>query len=235
MLRGQPVWADLARASIPRMLYPFNQDSVFVGEGAADPPHVEALEDDVSKNIYNGYAARPRACYDQINNIFAVAARSKNGVNFHFFSRPLPNLNVEVPPVEPPVEPPPVVEPPETEKPEEPDEMACTPVVPQQDVIARSTEAIRQFCQTYEFNGQKPYVHDEIHENGLFLSDGLLYFMMSDTGLWAKILMNPDDKRPWEEKRQAADNALFSYMRQRVGDVPASQSPGGTMSGNVNV
>lgn len=98
----------------------------------------------------------------------------------------------------------------------EPIPMPCTPVVPQQNIIRDSTDNIRRFCQEFTLaDGSKPYANDEIHENGLFLSDGLLYFMMSDTGLWAKILMNPDDKRPWNEKRIAADNALFDYMRKR--------------------
>jgi len=96
--------------------------------------------------------------------------------------------------------------------------MACTPVVPPQDVIATSCNNIRNFCKTYEFNGGKPYENDQIDENGLFLADGIIYFMMSDTGLWGKILFNPDDKRDWNTKRQAAENALFKYMRERVGD-----------------
>lgn len=94
--------------------------------------------------------------------------------------------------------------------------MSCTPVVPTQDIIKASTDNIRNFCQTFQApDGSYPYMNDEIHENGLFLSDGLLYFMMSDTGLWAKVLMNPDDKTPWPEKRIKADNALFDYMRAR--------------------
>ena len=54
------------------------------------------------------------------------------------------------------------------------------------------------------------YVNDEIHENGLFIADGLIYFMMSDTGNWAKILMNPDDKRDWESKR--ASPRIMHYL-----------------------
>lgn len=233
---GIPVWADLARASISEMLYPFSESNVYVGEGAADPAHIQAREDGVQKNIYLGYAARPRAAWDSASNTFAVAARSESGVNFHFFRRPLTDLTVVIPPVEPPVEPPPI-EPP-VEPPVEPEEpMACTPVVPPQDVVQRSLDSLRQFCQTYCFPGpdDHPYKADEIHENGLFIADGLIYFMMSDTGNWAKTLMNPDDKRDWESKRISADNALFDYMRRRVGDSPASTAPGGTLTGDVNV
>lgn len=228
------VWADLVRTAIPNMYYPFRQADVYVGEGASDPPHIQALERGVQKNIYNGFAARPRAAYDVVSNTFAVAARAENGVDFHFFRRPLKDLSVVIPPIEPPI--PPVI------PPVEPD-MPCTPVVPPQDVVKRSLDDLRQFCQNYvapdnalpEYAGKKPYVNDEIHENGLFIADGLIYFMMSDTGRWAQVLMNPDDKRDWETKRHAADKALQDYMKARVGDKPASTMPGGAMSGDVNV
>jgi hypothetical protein len=242
---GFIVWADLARAAIAEMYYPFEvHTDLFVGEGAADPPHIQAYEGNVQKNIYYGYAARPRCTYDAPSNTLAVVARSEHGVNFHFFHPPLTDLTVVVPPIEPPpIEPP--VEPPPINPPVEPPEetMACTPVVPGQDVIQRSLNDLRTFCQTYcapahalpEYAGKFPYKADEIHENGLFIADGLIYFMMSDTGNWAKTLMNPDDKRDWESKRVSADNALFDYMRRRVGDAPASTSPGGALSGDVNV
>jgi hypothetical protein len=235
---GVPVWADLARLAIPQMVYPYRQNDIYTGEGATDPPHIQVLEGSTQKIVYYGWAARPRCAFDASANVFAICARGEHGVNFHFFSLPFtdlaPPVVVEPPPVV--VEPPPVevIEPPPVE-PEEPDDMACTPVVPPQDVIQRSMDSLRQFCQTYEFQGNKPYVNDEIHENGLFIADGLIYFMMSDTGNWAKTLMNPDDKRDWESKRVSADNALFDYMRRRVGDAPASNAPGGTLSGNVNV
>ena len=113
----------------------------------------------------------------------------------------------------PPVDPPPV-------------NTDCTPVVPTQNIIQDSLFVLRQFCQGYiappnalpEYANTKPYVNDEIHDNGLFIGDGLIYFMMSDTGNWAKTLMNPTDKRDWDTKRRAADAALQSYMRKRVGD-----------------
>lgn len=107
-----------------------------------------------------------------------------------------------------------------------PDPIDPTPIAPPQNIIQDSLNNLRNFCQTYtapanalpEYVGQKPYQNDEIHDNGLFIADGLIYFMMSDTGNWAKILMDPGDKRPWNEKRTDADNALFTYMRRRVGD-----------------
>ena len=239
LFRGEPIWSDLARESIPEMFYPFRQgETVYIGEGRTDPPHIQALENGMQKNIYNGVAARPRCAYDEESNIFAIASHGSNGVNFHLFRRPFKDVSVVVPPVEPPIDPP--IEPPID--PEEPN-MPCTPIVPQQNIIADSTAAIRNFCQNYvapphalpEYANTKPYANDEIHQNGLFLSDGLLYFMMSDTGLWAKILMNPDDKRDWNTKRESADAALFDYMRRRVGDVPASTVPGGAMEGNANI
>jgi hypothetical protein len=235
MFRGQPIWSDLVRAVIPEMFFPFRQNDVYVGEGRTDPAHIQALENGIQKPIYYGVAERPRCAYDEESNIFAIASRGPNGVNFHLFRRPLPDVSVVVPPIEPPVEPPiPPVEPPT---------MACTPVVPQQNIIADSMNALRSFCQSYiapphalpEYANRKPYEHDEIHENGLFIADGLIYFLMSDTGRWAQILMNPDDKRDWNTKRQAADAALFDYMRRRVGDVPANSAPGGAMEGNVNI
>lgn len=211
-----PLWSDLQRETVPEMFYPFITDVVTVGEGRTDPPHMQALEGDKQLNIYDGYAARPRACFDAQSNLYAVAARSENGVNFHFYRLPF------------------------EEKP-----MACTPVVPPQNIVRDSTEAIRKFCQEYRVPdnttdpvnfppGSQPYKNDEIHQNGLFLSDGLLYFMMSDTGRWAQVLMNPDDKRDWESKRKSADDALFNYMRARCGD---NTSTGGLepLDGEVNV
>jgi hypothetical protein len=231
---GQPIWADLVRTSIPEMQYPFRQNDVYVGEGAADPPHIQALENDIQKNIFNGYAARPRCAFDAEANIFAVASRSVAGVTFNFFERPLTDVTVVVP--EPPI--------PEPEPPiPEPPDMACTPVAPGHDIIAASMSALREFCQNYvapphalpEYAGKKPYENDEIHENGLFLADGLLFFILGNTGRWAQIMMNPDDKRPPEEKRQSADAALHEYMRARCGDTPTQKVPGGTLSGDVNV
>lgn len=340
-----PQWADLERKSTPEMFYPFDQLGIKVGEGRTDPAHIQALESDVQKNIYNGIAERPRCCYDGRSNTFAVASRSTAGVTFNFYKLPLPNLNVEVPPVEPPTEPgePPVMaglpdkviatldkffaanplpigedkirevvidadEQVAFEHPKEgwgtkradkgrpvskdslsrltggklfiwdlvsgagtnsptlvyktaqsqdvtgqvyigpgdpldggavftpqnhlngtvptpipptpiPPTTDCKPVVPSQDVVRDSLNLLRNFCQTYEFNGTKPYVNDEIHMNGLFISDGLIYFMMSDTGLWAKVLMDPTDTRDWTAKREAADAALQKYMKNRVGDM----------------
>ena len=240
ILQSGPQWSDLVRTMIPGMLYPYEMPNLFIGEGAGDPPHIECLDGPENINIFVGHAERPRAaCID--NNLLGIASRDSQGTFFLLYERPYPNYYI--PPVEPPIEPPvePPVEPPID--PEEPDDMPCTPVVPPQDVIKRSTDSIRQFCQSYvapdnalpEYAGRKPYEADEIHENGLFLSDGLLYFMMSDTGNWAKTLMNPDDKRDWESKRVSADNALFNYMKERVGDKPAQSSPGGAIAGDVNV
>jgi hypothetical protein len=102
----------------------------------------------------------------------------------------------------------------------------CKPVVPPQDVIRDSLNILRNFCQTYiappdslpQYANTKPYINDEIHMNGLYIGDGLIYFMMSDTGLWAQVLMDPTDKSDWSTKRQKADLALQSYMKKRVGD-----------------
>lgn len=226
---GSPIWSDLARATIAQMYWPHRSSDVFVGEGASDPAHIQVLEAGVQKNVFNGFAARPRSCYDEDSNTFAIVARGSTGVDLHLFRRPMKDLTIVVPIPPDPIPPDPV----DPEEPEEP--MACTPVVPPQDIIAQSMDSLRRFCQTYEFQGNKPYVNDEIHENGLFIADGLIYFMMSDTGNWAKVLMNPDDKRPWHEKQASADAALYDYMRRRVGDVPASSTPGGNITGDVNV
>ena len=354
LLNGQPVWSDLARATQPGMLYPFNQDGIYVGEGATDPAHIQAIENGIGKNIFNGIAERPRAAC--IGNLFAVASRSGAGVTFNFYTLPLPNLDVVPPDPEPEPEPPvsnplppaviatldrffaakcppdsngnpkpplgednvrqlvidadeqvafehknqgwgtkradpgrpvskdaiaqkvgnslffwdlvsgagsanpsfvyknakseditgqiyigpgdplddgavftpqnhlnniPVPNPPDPEPPTD-----CTPVVPPQNIIQDSLNSLRHFCQNYtappnalpEYANTKPYVKDEIHDNGLFIADGLIYFMMSDTGNWAKVLMNPTDKRDWTAKRLDADAALQTYMRRRVGD-----------------
>ena len=101
------------------------------------------------------------------------------------------------------------------------------PVVPPQNVIRDSLNLLRNFCQTYvappdafpQYANTKPYNSDELHIGGLFISDGLIYFMMSDTGLWAKTLMDPTDNRDWTAKREAADAALYKYMKNRVGDM----------------
>lgn len=207
-------WADIVRTDVPEMLYPFIEEGIYVGEGASDPPHIQALEGTEQINVEDAVANRPRCCYDEQSNTFAIVASSNAGVTFYFYNLPLKKENP----------------------------VACTPVVPPQNIIADSTAAIRNFCQNYvapsnslpEYVGRKPYVGDEIHQNGLFLSDGILYFMMSDTGRWAQVLMNPDDKRDWDSKRRAADDALFHYMKARVGDPSASQSVG-SLSGNVNV
>jgi hypothetical protein len=102
----------------------------------------------------------------------------------------------------------------------------CTPSVPPQNYIRDSLNVLREFCQNYiappnalpEYAGRKPYENDEIHEGGLYIGDGLIYFMMSDTGRWAQVLMNPTDTRPWDAKRFDADMALQTYMKRRVGD-----------------
>lgn len=108
----------------------------------------------------------------------------------------------------------------------EPPTLDCKPVVPSQNIIRDSLNVLRAFCQNYiapinalpEYAGGRPYANDEIHSGGLFIGDGLIYFMMSDTGLWAKVLMDPTDTRDWDTKRRAADAALQSYMKRRVGD-----------------
>lgn len=356
-------WSDIWRAVVPQMGYPFQVDDVFIGEGATDPHHIQALEGSTQKNIWWGTADRPRAAYDANHNIFATASRGPAGVTFNFFNRPLPDLGI-IPNPNPEPEPEPEPEPnlgnlpakvqatltkfydakcpkdddgdvilpqgeepirslvikaaeqvawehpnegwgtkradpgrpvssdtvsqktgnklvtwdyitdaggpngelkietcqgeditgqvyigpggdlgggkkftpqnhlddvipgPDPEPEPEPEPCNCTPVVPGHNEIAASLNSLRSFCQNYiapanalpEYANTKPYVNDEIHDGGLYLADGLLYFMLSDTGNWAKILMNPEDKRSWDAKRADADAALQTYMRRRVGD-----------------
>lgn len=355
VLNGQPVWADLVRTSQPGMLFPFNENGIYVGEGATDPAHIQAIENGIGKNIFNGIAERPRCA--SVGKLFAVASRGPAGVTFNFYTLPLPNLDVVIPP-----DPNPEPEPPSMSLPKrvidtldrffeakcgryedgtlkpplgednireliidadeqvafehagegwgtkradagrpvskdtlsqklgaklftwdlvtgsgtnrptfsyrsanahditgqifigsgdplddgavftpqnhlsgtipgpdpepEPPVIDCTPVVPPQNIIRDSLTALRHFCQNYvappnalpEYANTKPYVNDEIHEGGLFIGDGLIYFMMSDTGNWAKVLMNPTDTRDWTSKRLDADKALQTYMKRRVGD-----------------
>src|SRR5690348_2306810 len=83
--------------------------------------------------------------------------------------------------------------------PKEPD-VNITLTGPPQDQTQQSLATLRTFCQTYEFPaGTKPYAADEIHTNGLFLSDGLLYFLLET---WAPIMMDPDDASSWATKRE---------------------------------
>ena len=105
-----------------------------------------------------------------------------------------------------------------------------TLVGPPQDQTQQSLNTLRQFCQTYEFPpGTRPYAGDEIHSGGLYLSDGLLYFLLET---WAPIMMDPDDPSPWDTKRQRADAALQTYMRRRVGDTGGVQP--GVLSGPIS-
>lgn len=215
LLNGQPVWSDLVRASIPEMFFPFLETSIYVGEGRTDPAHVQALEAGKQKNILNQVADRPRAAYDSANNVFAIASRSNEGVSFNFSRLPLPDLN--------PIPPDPI--PPEPE----PEPMPWTCVLPPQDVVRDYIYTpLRKFCQDYTVPptgnnpayppGSKPYVNDEIHVNGLFMSDGLGYFQWGDTSAFVKTLVNPEDTRAWPDKAKAATDSLFKYMKQRVGD-----------------
>ncbi len=104
-------WSDLWRTAIPEMLYPFFSGDIYIGEGRSDPAHIQALEGGIQKNIFNGVAERPRACYDESSNLFVTSSRSKAGVTFNFFNLPLPNLDVVVPPVPIPPNPEPTPEP----------------------------------------------------------------------------------------------------------------------------
>ena len=223
LLNGQPIWSDLARTSQPGMLYPYYEADVYIGEGATDPAHIQAIESGVSKNIYNGVAERPRSAYDTGNNVFAIASRSGTGVLFQFMRRPLVDVTVVIPPD--PIPPDPEPEPPDPEDPT----MPWNCVLPPQDVVRDYIyNPLRKFCQDYTVPpsgnnpdyppGTKPYVNDEIHVNGLFMSDGLGYFQWGDTSGFVKTLVNPEDTRPWNEKAPAALNSLIKYMKQRVGD-----------------
>lgn len=216
LLNGQPVWADLVRASIPEMFYPYWEATIYVGEGRTDPAHVQALEAGKQKNILNQVAARPRAAYDSANNVFALASRSDEGVSFNFFRLPLPDLSVPPDPIPPDPEP-------------EPEPMPWNCVLPPQDIVRDYIyNPLRNFCQTYKVPpsgnnpayppGSMPYVNDEIHVNGLYMSDGLGYFQWGDTSAFVKKLVNPEDTRPWNQKAPDALNSLIKYMKERVGD-----------------
>ena len=101
-----PIWADLERAAVPEMFYPYDQLGIKVGEGRTDPAHIQALESGKQKNIYNGIAERPRCCYDGQSNIFAISSRSPQGVTFNFLRLPLPDVSVIILPPNPdPTEP----------------------------------------------------------------------------------------------------------------------------------
>ena len=109
-------------------------------------------------------------------------------------------------------------------------------VGPPQNQTAQSLATLRAFCQTYTVPatttmpeayppGSQPYLHDTVQSKftlvdgtpmeGLYCSDGLLYFLLET---WSPIMMDPDDQSGWDSKRARADAALQDYMRRRVGD-----------------
>jgi hypothetical protein len=107
----------------------------------------------------------------------------------------------------------------------EPEPMPIVNAIPQ-DVTARSLEALREFCDHYQFPaGAFPYADDWSAETGPgddrpFFVQGLIYFLLET---WMPIMAaspNPGSHDGWEARRTVADAALQSYMRRRLGDVP---------------